>query len=261
MVVVEGNSARKCLDECEQDFETCAPHFQNPLRSPGAIRGPRMVVHRILGTLLGLALAGCCEPPTEPCLPWIDPGETYSVELVQHLEFAVPDMPIDPIDGYRGAERSCGQGLDVEVGHQIDVKSLDIDRETSQRCSTNCVEWEAEIRPPGVTRVGSDRRKQLGSTSPALAEIYHADLGNGCTGVYWIGIVSVSETYLGPSAPQYVATDHALFREFVPDEIEPCLRPGSAITMDGWCWDSWAVRITNSDGELITQDIPPPSGD
>lgn len=58
--------------------------------------------------------------------------------------------------------------------------------------------------------------------------------------------------------PDIVASDYLLFREFIPaDALEACDAAGSALSAspDGRCYDVWFIRVTDSSGDLVTQDF------
>lgn len=210
---------------------------------------------------------GICEPPSGPCIPWVEVGATYEVELVQHFDSRFDDDPNQPSPfiGYARNERSCGEGLDLHVGVKLRITADNrVDEPTTAGCMT-CYQITATTTIDGMIRMSTidgDLTYALGD--PRFADMFQAEIDGDCHGRYWIGIMPVS-TYFLENSKEYVATDHMLFREFTlesdftTEEAEACRRPGSTISADwGRCWDSWAVRVRDSSGRLLTKDQPQP---
>jgi hypothetical protein len=196
-------------------------------------------------------------------LPWAELGETYEIELVQHFDDRFdddPNMP-DVYERYSSHEQTCGQGFDLEPGDAVKMVAARLqDIHNIPECP-KCAYIRTTASVSGVSRTYSiEGSFWFDMGDPIFADIFQAKIGDNCQGLYWIGIMPVSPYFIKYSE-EYVATDHMLFREFIEEETEPCRRLGSEISAKiGGCWDSWAVRIRNSSGNLLTRDLPRPDG-
>jgi hypothetical protein len=90
-----------------------------------------------------------------------------------------------------------------------------------------------------------------------FSEQFGAVVGD-CWVTYTIGIAAVSSRFIAES-DQFVATDHMLYRELIMGDPEACAAAGLQVNESRQCWDSWAVRVWNSEGALMTKDLPPPT--
>src|SRR3954469_23096470 len=83
-----------------------------------------VIVGLCLGALaiLNLSIGIGCKPCKQHgfCLDWLRIGDTYRVELVQHLgpEFFEPTSPIF-FGRTPGATHTCGTGFDLDVGETM----------------------------------------------------------------------------------------------------------------------------------------------
>ena len=70
---------------------------------------------------LSALLIGCtCERAGDPCLPWAAEGDTYTVEIVQHIDFGI-------LDGYQftgHSDRTCGEGFDLGAGDKLTIDAF-----------------------------------------------------------------------------------------------------------------------------------------
>jgi len=208
--------------------------------------------------------AGCCEEPPTPCIPWLRGGETYQVDLVQHYD-SVHDSynALLPFGRYTLPEKTCGRGLDLDEGDTIRIEAgPKTEGDGRQGCMGGCYYRRALPTIPRVQPVGdsTDARDFGGSD---FSDAFPARIGESCAALrYTIGIIAVSPTFIERS-DEYIATDYMLYRELLARDTQSCAAPGSEITEKGECWDSWAVRITDSNGQVLTKDQPfkPPVAD
>jgi hypothetical protein len=209
-------------------------------------------------TFVFLLLNGCsgCEPK-EPCIPWAKIGETYQVEIVQHYEIGSDygrDPGLFPYGHYSVNEQSCGQGFDIDIGDTVQMTATGPQDRRNLPEWAQCVYIKVDASVEGVFRASSFRDFGYSLGDALFADMFHAVIGKGCSGSYWIGIMPVSPYYLRHSG-RYIATDYMLFREFGGTNSELCGRPGSEISeVVPGCWDSWTVRIRDSSGHLLTKD-------
>jgi hypothetical protein len=218
-------------------------------------------VSRVLGVFLGLLCAqACCEDLKEPCLPWLEAGETYRVELVQHFEYIEHpnpfyDQPV-PYELFRTPDRSCGQQFDLDVGTVIHMGVGEKVRGDGRQACGGCYYRGAITEIDGVERTLDIQDGGRGIGDYRFSEQFRAVLG-GCEVTYTIGIAAVMPRFIAEGG-QFVATDHMLYRELVMGDLEACAAAGLEVNENHRCWDSWAVRVWDSEGTLMTKDLPPP---
>lgn len=209
---------------------------------------------------LGVWPSCVCEEAEEPCLDWVELGDTYTVELVQRIDFGLLNA-----GSIRGPDPSCGVGFDLSVGDTIKVKATTKRTYQQSGCGPDCYEVNASVEIPGVEIADTKGRQ-----SPQIIgnqffrQEGHATLGGGCHGDYQIGIESIDSVPKDPTPPSgFVATDHLLYRGFLAYALDPCVVDGSVLpdlARGGVCSDAWAVRIRDVSGRVVTRDfkMPPP---
>jgi hypothetical protein len=204
--------------------------------------------------LLACAASACCDDATA-CLSFVHDGDTYSVELMQHYEATPEDdaKALYPYDNYRAADRSCGAGLDLDVGSVVRMKA--IGSRGSQR-STAC-ECHNETAHADVQGVEERSRTQFALSPGAyyFADQQQVAIGHDCKGFYSIGIMPVHRDFIEHSN-QWVASDFMLFRSLGSDDLQACIAPGTPVPSEHLCWDSWAVRIRDPQGQAVSSDLP-----
>ena len=193
----------------------------------------------------------CCEHM--PCLPGAEVGRSYSVEVVQHIGDAPIDGAPGPFSKYPGSMTSCGVGFDVELD---DVVTFDVNA-WWRPGGTNGFYCE-ECRSATATFEVSNVRKRKGPSgvddlgSFDVFQAMQVSVGDGCYGNYWIGISHRYTRYLLDSG-QAVASDFVLFRLFSIDDGSVCNGMDASVSE---CWDTWAVRIRDEAGHLVSRDVP-----
>lgn len=225
------------------------------------VRAPTLARLAIAVSLAYSMLSACCEEPTKPCLPWLEAGETYRVELVQHFDTRYDtdfNKPV-PHSGYRKPDRTCGSDLDLAEGAVVTLKAGDkLEDSDHQKCVGGCYFRRAIPTIDNVDRVGEAQQgRDIGGYE--FSDQFAARVGDSCLAQYTIGIEGVLPHFIEES-DEYVATDYMLYRALVTPEYDACLAPGSEIAESGRCWDSWAVRISDSQGRMITRDLPAKPG-
>jgi hypothetical protein len=209
----------------------------------------------VFATFAALLTGACCEAPKTPCLSWLEDGETYRVELVQHFDAdeSVFGSGVAPYDRYSHPERTCGRGLDLDVGSVMRVTAEEkVHGDGRRGCSCNYRRAGVEIE--GVVRTANvPQGRSIGPYD--FSDQFGATIGGDCDVSYTIGIARVEESFLAAS-DQHVATDHILYRKLVIDDVEACAAEGSQAAETRVCWDNWAVRVWDSTGTLITTDGP-----
>jgi hypothetical protein len=203
------------------------------------------------------ACPGCCAE-RGPCLSWVKIGETYSVELVQQYRSAHAADPnaLFPFERY-DREQTCGSGLDLDIGSVVRMKAVGINGMGPGLCSCKHVQAQAQL--PGV-KVIRPQPVGLSVGDFLLLDQEEVSISGGCHAGVSIGIMPVISPFTTGQSDEWVATDYMLFRTLTSADDSPaCLRPGSTLpinTTDHTCWDSWAVRIRDSSGKLISRDTP-----
>jgi hypothetical protein len=200
-----------------------------------------------------LCAQACCEELKEPCLPWLKARETYRIELVQRFEYIGEPVPYGK---FRTLDRPCGQQFDLDVGSTIHMSVGEKVRGDGLQPCGGCYYRRALTEIPGIDRVRDipDGVRQIGNFD--FSEQFAAVVGE-CSVTYTIGITAVSPRFIAESG-QFVATDHMLYRELIMGDPEACTAAGLEVNETRQCWDSWAVRVWDSEGVLITKDLPPP---
>jgi hypothetical protein len=209
-------------------------------------------MRRLFFSALSLLAPACCEVKG-PCIPWAKVGETYQMELVQHFEN--PQGTTGPVAYYTSQERTCGMGLDLDVGSAIQMKAMKSNGVDWESCA--CNDFEAKA---GVSHLRWMNHATFGRS---IGTSYFLDqgrvvIGSGCTGIYTIGIDPVPPAFIHTPDGQ-IATDYILFRTLsVTGDVGPCLALGSELARSKaqTCGDAWAVRIRDSSGHILTRDLP-----
>lgn len=199
-------------------------------------------------------LSSCGEPCDKPCVEWVEVGDTYSVELVQHLEIEMSNHGLYPISAPAGSGwMPCGSALDLSVGQDIDILAANRDEGS---CRSSCYYVNIQARVPGVTVIDPGPRTH---GVDVLVEQSEVRIGDACTGSYELSLAPVWEGFRRMSN-EYIATDYVFFRAFSAHEPAACAEHGSVFAGGGHtCWDAWAVRIRGASGVLLTDDVSPPS--
>lgn len=199
--------------------------------------------------------SGCVECDVKKaCLVWVTVGESYRVELTQGLAFGSdPVGGLYAFQGHPNATRTCGVGFDLEVGQTIAMAAAER-RADEHNDSCGCFDVNAEAAVPGVAV--SKKEVDVGGT-PHSGFLKQAQVrfAGGCTGRYSLSVAPVPQRFLDLSG-RYIATDHVLYRSFVPDDAAKCRVEGSQIDEKGapdGCWDAWAVKILDASGKSITR--------
>lgn len=223
-----------------------------------------IVEGRLAGwALVSLCAAGCvCDPQDEPCEDWSRIGETYTVELVKHVDFGYFDGTT--FSGH--ADRTCGSDFDLDTGSVIHIKAAGkLGQYHGGGCGPDCyaVRAEASIgtvafegdQPQGIHTIGHNRFRQ-----DARATIRSGP----CRGTYQIGVERVDRYYGAAKPEEALATDFLVYRGFQadPSVLDACAANGSRIKdsdQTGICTDAWSVRIRDSSGTLLSSDqtLPP----
>lgn len=228
-------------------------------------RGVRLIPWRSAAALLAVAalvlLESCGCEREKPCIEWAKQGETFTVELVQHLEFTEEDDVLPP--GYVVPPRTCGTALDIVEGNVVMLTpTAKVDWSRDDQCREGCYWSAARASLPNVTTI-AERRGEPHLSVPFLVAQADVRVGESCTGSHAIHIIPLDSYFLEHS-DAYVATDHILVRRFGTSD-SGCPAEGSQIydadEYWGSCWDAWAVRIRDSSGQFVTSDLPsPPAG-
>lgn len=228
-----------------------------------------MTMRREQNALCGLAavlavlcVGSCCEEPTEPCLPWVAEGETYRVELVQRFESLYDDDPYhpQPYSGYRTHSRPCGRGLDLDEGSVVHVTAEEKIRGlVESKCVGGCYYRRASFDVENVVLTVDDVAGTRSVGNDDFSDRFGAKIGGDCDATYTIGISALRVPFV--ESNQYIATDHVLYRGLIVGDLDACDAEGSQAAELHECWDSWAVRIWDSRGNLISRDLPPKLSD
>lgn len=203
-----------------------------------------------LGLVLAVApMVSCGCERDRPCLEWVRLGETYGVELVQHLEEGPYPMgdSVPP----------CGTHLELDVGDVAPIRAAGrSDRSRDDQCGLGCSYVTMQPMIEGVTIL---RERTEGGAVGSLRFFMGAEvrIGDQCTGSYEMSLDVVSEYFLRTSGA-HLATDHVLFREFIPSGPGCPLDPLELAERSGRCWDTWAVRIRDASGRLVSRDLAAP---
>jgi hypothetical protein len=214
--------------------------------------GARVVTLVLVAWLTG----SCCEEPTKPCMPWAVEGETYTIEVRERFDNRYDGDPYTPLPyGRYPTERPCGDSLDLAPGSMLSLRPTNrVDGDGRTACTGGCYYLDAEVEIDGVVRTNDlPDGRHVGNHE--LSTRFGANIRENCSAGYTIGIAQVAEHFIQES-DQGVSTGHMLYREIV-GELPDCVTPGSEIEIEGRCWDTWAVRIWDSKGNLITKDLPP----
>lgn len=205
----------------------------------------------------GFALLGSCGCEREkPCIEWAKLDETFSVELVQHLELTREDDPLP--QGYLLPPRTCGPALDIVEGDVFMLTpTAKVDWSRDHQCAGGCYWSAARASLQNVDTI-AERRQEPGISAPHLVSQADVRIGESCAGYHALHITGLDRFFLERS-DVYFQTDHILVRRFRTNDSE-CPTEGSQIydaSGDrGSCWDAWAVRIRDSSGRLVTRDLP-----
>lgn len=210
----------------------------------------------ILWAMLGVG-SGCCDAPTAPCLPWVEIGETYEIELVEHfiLKNESEASEFFPYEGHLSPETSCGPGFDLQVGDTIQLRASshadDFPYGGCQRClftagkfSSSEIVWDSGNRTVQGIQFGP----------PQFYQRSYGATRNGCSGEFQLGVAPLNLGF-SDTPEQPVASNFMLFRYFIPDPGQACTSIGGTRRL---CWDDWVVRIQDSDGRMISKDIAAP---
>lgn len=213
--------------------------------------GPKRLRTTLLVAMSVTMVASCnlCER-TKPCLGWVQLDETYTVELVQHLEL---------IDVYSSTLDSCGEGLDLRVGGSVRLSDLKKNENLQDdQCDSSCYYVDAQPSIEGARIVRKEGPLQGWDRLQAGGE---AELSAACRGSFALSVMEVPP-YLN-DARVGIASDHILLRVFRTADPGACFAGGEVPAQtDGKCWDVWAVRIRDSSGRLVTKDLAlPRAGD
>lgn len=205
-------------------------------------------------TSLGVFLTGCCEDEG-PCFPWVHQGETYTVELVQHVEVK-NDTDVDGpdlFDNYRSGSEPCGPDLDLAVGAVARIKA-DGNSLGGEDPTCHCSYVKARATVPNVKYI-RDRDGGISNGNWMFASLSDVRIRGKCDAIYTIGLAPISQDFINRSG-QDVATNYILFRDitFGADEAAAC---GHDPIEHRTCWDNWAVRIQDRSGTVVTTDIAP----
>jgi hypothetical protein len=210
---------------------------------------------RVAVAIAAMFVSSCCDSPR--CLSWVTIGETYEIELVQHYNGRHKDAYHEPapFERFPASETSCGEKFDLELGKKISFAMEGWqDRPADSWACEDCVSARGSFVVAGVTEAWGGFGGHAYGGLDAF-QMKHVGVGVGCYGSYWIGISAKYPKFL-TEAGEYVATDLMLFRQFAIDEGSTCLAGSLPSPV---CWDSWAVRIRDSRGRLITKDVPAPA--
>lgn len=190
---------------------------------------------------------GCRHACDNPCLNWVELGDTYEVELVQYLE-----NPGGTGVPARSSHDPCGDLLDLAVG---DTFSVLAEKRDAPWCRDDCFNVNLRASIPGVSIT------ELGPQAHGLGFLFmesEVRIGATCTGSYEVNLTPIPPYFLENSG-EYFSTDYVLFREFVADDVSGCADLEERLTPpQRTCWDAWAVTIKDSSGEFITEEFPPP---
>lgn len=202
-----------------------------------------LLVSRVLVALaFSTVTTGCTERP--PCLSWVSVGETYGLEVMDR--FSTPaDTMSPPFLEYLDDDHPCGTvlGDDIEGG-TIQMTAAAIDR----REQGNCDFIEAQTSVPG--EVGPPIVRTWGSWR-YLMQVSHVRIGE-CEGTYYIGVMPVLDEF-SAATDAVVQSDHMLTRAFFPIVDGGC--PELLPEDDRYCTDSWYVRVKDSSGKQLSEDL------
>jgi hypothetical protein len=162
---------------------------------------------------------------------------------------------ITPYGGFIQGNGTCGGGLDLGVGSVVYMKDMG-KRASSSPSACRCHFDKAYATVDGVEEIAHAEPVGLGLGEWWFGDKQSVAIGS-CEGTYTINIQPVDAEFFAHS-PDWVATDYMLVRWFTPSARSSCGGVGSAVP--GGCWDSWAVRIRDSSGKLVTKDTPIRSG-
>jgi hypothetical protein len=194
-------------------------------------------------------------------LPWAQLGQTYSIELVQLFTSKHDGDPnsIPPYGSYQGSHQSCGTGLDLDVGSMLSMTAVSNDGTVAGYCICHYIHAHADV--DGVIVVSPADASAL--APPMFKDYEEVVIGNGCHATYEIGIAPANQN-LNARSDEWLATDYVLFRAIIfKGDPAACVRPDSQLATDpslGRCWDTWAVRIRDASGHLLTHDSAPKPG-
>ena len=219
--------------------------------------------------MFGMGCNSSCPREDRPCLDWAHLDETYTIELVQHFGPEFFDDTAPPFVKVPLRPRTCGDSFDLMTGSVITMRG--VSKVEPQAHDGECVSCYFVSAMPTLPVSSFSIRDRAWHNWGSLhfAAQGHAVVRDGCTGDYTIGIVPVWGFHVRTSdrrpPGETALTDHVLFREFAPDRglSSACLVPGSQLVESvGVCVDSWAIRVRDSIGNLVTRDLvslPPPT--
>jgi len=208
--------------------------------------------------LVAWPLYSCCDvEPEGACIPWVSDDETYDVELLQRIDLAYePGTEIPPFSKYPQKIKSCGLGLDLGEGTVLTMRS-DTRSNSEDQCSDGCYEYRAHAQISGVSVLEAKVFGQ-GIGEDLFLDSAVVKIGTSCEARYSVGIMPLSEGF-ATSRPRITTSDYVLFRELVPSsDRNACDAAESMLLEDdseGRCYDSWFVRVTDSSGRQVTQDL------
>ena len=188
-----------------------------------------------------------CEEPDRPCIEWVELGETYQVELVQHFD---PNSYPPGFGATPTGFRSCGADLDVWTGDTVALTAAE--RRVLHRSGCPiCYSVRA------MTNFAAIEEADLLEFWLGQSEFFSqgiAEVREDCVGRYTLGVARVTDE---SQASGRSATDYVFFRGFDGVQQPACLVDETAVAAGhSGCWDAWAVRIRDS-GRLITRDLGP----
>lgn len=197
--------------------------------------------------VLGLLACTVCERDT-PCLEWLQLGQVYTVDLVQHLDLDSDGQPLPP--GYRLPSAPCPSTLDMAVGSTLSLTPWSKSETWSSRqCDDGCFYSRARIAIPHVTV-----RREITGGEPQVVPylVAQADVElDGCKGRLVVSVHNLGR-YFENYSTIHVASDHVLDRTFYPAQDPECWAERGLTEP---CWDTWAVRVRDSSGRVVTRDL------
>jgi hypothetical protein len=195
------------------------------------------------------ACAGCQRD--EPCLAWIDIGQTYTVEVIEWFDPRDErnDAESSPYSAFARGAPGCEDELgdEIAVGDELMFEAVKTVRDESARCRPVA----AQVNVPG--EVLSDEETQQGRPGRRFGRTAVVLLDSGCEGEYTIGIAQVLDEY-GEERPEVAESNYMLVRRFEEMSADPACSAGALAR--GQCTDSWFVRIRDESGALVSRDSP-----
>ena len=165
-------------------------------------------------------------------MSWVDPGETYDIKLgaADPIPISMSVLPV----------RSCGASFDLREGDSFALQIKD-----SEASSPTCEYLEASVGSP-IDNVTLGAAGDVGATSIAAhveARYSRVTVGRDCRGKYRLGL-NDTESVL------------RAYRFFRPDTVAECAAEGANVDDDNnWCWDSWRVEVTDSNGKVVATSL------